>query len=397
MRHLRGLPGALALALIVRLAIAVRLPLGAWYDIYSYQVVGKLVLAGRDVYSAAEAVGRHPYLPLQLYWLAAAVWLSNHWQLTFISVVKLPAIGADVLIVALLYVIGRELAGPETALARARRYALHPVPILVTALHGQFDAIPLLCVLGAWYLLALRGRAIGAGLVLGLGILDKTWPVLLFPVLVLLLPDLRSWVRFSLATAVPPLAGTALYLALFSASPLALLSRVASYASVPGRWGYSLVFDAPAFSQDARLWVGHAGSVLVLLTGLVFAYSSWRRNDPPELRPLLAMLAMLAVSAGFSVQYLMWIVPLAILAGEERWLVWFTDAALVLLAVSYGGVEIKQGLWNYLSPRQIDVALGVAALPVWIVLLAWTVRLTRRRAALADTRAAIDVAPSALS
>lgn len=398
MRYLLGLPGALALALAVRLAIALRVPLGAWYDIYSYQVVGKLVLAGRDVYSAAEAAGRHPYLPLQLYWLAAATWLSEHGPLAFISVVKLPAIAADVALVALLYVICRRLVARAAALRRAWIYALHPVPILVTALHGQFDAIPLLCLVGAWYLLVLRRMPLAAGLALGLGVLDKTWPALLFPVLVLLLSDLRARVRFTLATALPPLLGTALYLVLFSGSPLALFRRVGSYASVPGRWGYSLIFDADAFSQHTLVWVAHAGSALVLAAGLFVAVRSWRRDDPAAIRPLLAVLAMLVVSAGFSVQYLMWLVPLALLAGEERWLWWYTGAALILLGVSYGGVEIEQGLWRYLSPRQIDLALGLAALPVWFVMLAWTASLDRRLARSCRARAtAIATAPSAPS
>lgn len=87
--HLNGITLPRVLVIVVLVALAVRLlpnlllPVGAGYDIESYQIVGNLVLRREDVYTSQEALRRHPYLPFQMYWMAFSLRLSQTLNLPF--------------------------------------------------------------------------------------------------------------------------------------------------------------------------------------------------------------------------------------------------------------------------------------------------------------------------
>lgn len=66
---------ALVIALLVRLIPALALPRGAGYEMHVFSQAAEMTLAGQSVYLSKIA---HPYLPLQLYWFAAAYWLAEH-------------------------------------------------------------------------------------------------------------------------------------------------------------------------------------------------------------------------------------------------------------------------------------------------------------------------------
>jgi len=86
--HLRTLLIVAGIALCVRLIPNLFLPMGAGYDIESYQIVGNLVLHREDVYTSQEALRRHPYLPLQMYWMAFSLWLAQALNLPFVKIVR---------------------------------------------------------------------------------------------------------------------------------------------------------------------------------------------------------------------------------------------------------------------------------------------------------------------
>ena len=65
---------ALVAALIVRLVPALVLPRGAMYEMEVFRQVGQTTFEGQSVYLTRTA---YPYLPLQLYWAAAAYWLTG--------------------------------------------------------------------------------------------------------------------------------------------------------------------------------------------------------------------------------------------------------------------------------------------------------------------------------
>jgi uncharacterized membrane protein len=91
------------------------------------------------------------------------------------------------------YLVG-SLAAPERA-ARARwQYAVHPLPLLVVSWHGQIEPTAVALGLAALWL-ARRGRSGLGGLLLGLAVSVKTWPVLFAPGTLRETPMRRSYGR----------------------------------------------------------------------------------------------------------------------------------------------------------------------------------------------------------
>jgi Gpi18-like mannosyltransferase len=168
------------LALVLLVAAVVRLgPIlvadRVTADVLRYKKLATHVL---DVsWNPYEAPRLYPYPPVWVAVEAAAEWLARRTAFRFAVLVKLPVLLADLGLVALLARMG---AGRGLGLWPAWLYALHPVSILVTGFHGQFDAAALLCVL-----LAVHGFEAGrhdrAALALAGGIALKSFPVLLLP------------------------------------------------------------------------------------------------------------------------------------------------------------------------------------------------------------------------
>jgi len=139
-------------------------------DVASYfQTAGRLVAAGRDPLTQ-QPQSQWNFLPLMPYVFAVEQRLGLTWELAG----KLAPVLADVAITLLL---GRLALGPDAARVPLL-YALCPIPILVTGLHGQIEPVSLALGLGG-LLLARRQHPAGSGALLGLAVATKTWPVLL--------------------------------------------------------------------------------------------------------------------------------------------------------------------------------------------------------------------------
>lgn len=365
-----------AVALSARLAPNLVLPVGAGYDIESYQIVGDLVLRGEEVYASPATANRHPYLPLQMYWMAVARWGAAAIHLPFVKIVRLAPIGADVGIALLLFLSLRRFGSPQAAFYGGLSYALNPIPTFVSAYHGQFDAIPALCTLLALYWL--DESPLAAGGWLGLGILNKSWPVLAFPSL--LMGTQGWWKRLLLlgATLAVPLVGVGVYVNAFGANPKAVLERALGYNWGVGIWGYTYFFRMlsvvrPDLAVLFR-WLIRYGRYLTLAAlGLVWLVRA--RKEPPGAGVLTILVAFFAVTHAFSIQYLVWVVPFAILNQEYRWLTRYTLGAFAYMFLAYTTLILEMHITQLLPWPQADwFIIMPAGLPAWLVLIGWAGR-----------------------
>jgi uncharacterized membrane protein len=232
-----------------------------------------------------------------------------------------------------------------------------------------------------------RRRPVLAGVLLGLGVAAKLYPVLILGALFLVClraGRLREWARAAVAAAA---AWTAIN------APLAVLA--------PDNWGrfFALNSSRPADPDtiwnillhltdhrlfDGPLAEGQSPSVLnavvAILLVLFVAGVAWLTLAAP-VRPRVAQVAFLLV-AGFlllnkvwSPQYSLWLLPLAVLA-RPKWrslLLWQATEALLwvprllwYLGTDNRGVEIE---WFFLGVVVRDAAVVVLmALVVWDVL-----------------------------
>jgi hypothetical protein len=330
------------------------------YDAESYQIVADLVRSAKDVYANTE---RHPYLPFHMYIFAAADWLAENAVIGFFSWVRLPNIAADLGITALIYKGSLRLGrSASTAFWLAFLWAVNPISILTSVIHGQFDSVPLFFTLLAYYMLRFRqqniwGPALG-GLSMGLAVVDKSWPVLFVPVLLLVAPRIRDKVTYLVAAVAVPVFFVGLYYVLYSPSIDVLETRVLKYSAVYGRWGYTFLLDkwdstppswvdwAREYGRDATLWT----------VAVVGAFVVPRREAMTACAALVA--AFYAATSGFGSQYLVWIIPLALMAGQTRMLAVYSLFAVSALYILYWGTG---GLAYKLTPTR----------EYWPLLIAW--------------------------
>lgn len=386
-----SLPLILLLAALARLLPALWLPVGAGYDIESYRMVTDALLGGQEVYNAA--LGRHPYLPFQMYIMGGMAWLSAATGLPYVVAVKLPAVVADVALTGLIYkaVIGKmaerdghELPdykrdGGERAAAAylATLYALNPISLLVTSYHGQFEAITLLLLALAWWFWQREQASRSAG-ALGLAILNKTWPVVFLPIIFIRLPGWKARVRAVAVALGVPVLFTLAYILLFSPDVGFMLGRALTHRGVAGYWGPGAILNPLATIQPG---LQPAVDVLFALRNGLLAAAAlfalwWTRRQSALDAFLTLLLSLFVVTVGFGIQWLVWVVPFALLAGEDRWLKAYSLAGAFMLAVHLFGLHMIPLLSEWL-PAAADWTLRLSGLPAWAIVVAWMIHRCR--------------------
>lgn len=370
---------ALLLALVVRLLPALLLPRGARYEMSVFRQAGELTLAGESVYLHRVA---HPYLPFQLYWYAAAHWLAQHVGLFFEFWVKLLNILAETAIVALVYQAVRRQRGAQAARYASLFYALNPVTVMVSSYQGQFDAVPMLFLLLAWYGLTYSRKWLAApALASGAAVLSKTWPVLMTPILFLRLPRWSARLRLLLWALAVPLAGILFYEWLFPGSLTPMLRRAARAGSIPGWWGYSAALNVLV------TFTGYGGGIYALLNRLgkwlallLACLVIWRtRRQHPLYSFMLVVLVLFAFVPNLGVQGLSWIVPLAVILGYWNELGWYTVGAVAYMWTAYWGIHLTDGLMVLLPRPLAHAIIQLASLFIWLPIVLWLAQEVRQR------------------
>lgn len=370
----------IGVALIARLVPNLILPMGAGYDIGSYQIVGKLVLEGKDVYTSPETTNRHPYLPFQMYWMGFALWLSKATGISFVKIVRLAPICADAGIAVLLFISLQRLHGNEKlALWGGMSFAVNPIPVFVSAYHGQFDCLPILFILLSWYAMTFSPvglfRLVVAATWLGLGILNKSWPVLALPNLS---GAVRGWSKRALFLIFVGLViglGIGVYLLAFRALVWPMLGSALGYNHGVGAWGYTYFLQllsvlSPGLGGPFHWIIGNGRYLTLIALGLAWWVQA--RKEAPEAGILTILVAFLAVTHAFSIQYLVWIVPLAVLNCERKWLTRYTLAVLSYYLLTYTTLVLDMRVTQWMPWPQADwFIIRPSELPAWLVTMAW--------------------------
>ncbi len=317
--------------LLARLLLAYFSP-GASYDMASFRMQGQAVLDGQNIYAATA--GRHPYPPVWMFVPTTALILEERTGWPFAFWVRLPAIGFDLGIGALLWVLSRRRKDPPAALRDTMIYVFNPIALLVVS-HGMFDAIPLFFILLAYLSIATlstKRRAILSALSLGLGIAIKGFPVLALPAFVLKQKKWQHRVAFGLVSLLP----LAVLMPFILAGGRTAAGRIFARVGVSDH-GYGLLLQTLANAGHPVLQRGldllrNSGSVLVLGSAALGAWIA-RRKQLGELIVLSFGLTFV-VSVGIASQYLLWVLPFLILVDSRRAIV-YSGLSTVTLLIYY--------------------------------------------------------------
>lgn len=362
-----------ALALLFSLALHVQVILssgGVWSDIHAYGIQADSVFHHQNVYTVTD---RYPYPPIWIWIIALARWVSVTFGVRFDIVARAPAAIADLaLALLLLRYAWRRWGSCWLTLVPMLLFALNPVAILISAGHGQFDALVIFFLLLAVYLWGekLDQRIIWGALALGVAIALKGYPVLALPYFALMAPRGSRWALIVVAF-VPLVVSLLIYCAIFGVSPH-MLANVLGYQSTPDfGWGFLLAHIAPS-SAASGIILGDVSKALIVLFAVVGPALLFRG------RPVAAMVALFAVfyalTYTMSVQYIFWILPFLCLAFPV-WSVVYTVASLFgavgFYAQRYPGALPGGSPWPHLlAPFSVARPIGVAAVIAVSALLA---------------------------
>ena len=265
---------------------------------------------------ATQAEGRNPYETGVLNW--PPLWLevifvldrvADYLDMSFLSVLRLYLVLIESATVVTLYLTLVYVGAPRDAIRRALLVgiALNPVMIILVCQHGNSDVnvglfVSLAC---AALIVYERSRDVLVWLVgcllLGLGVLAKTTPLVLAPVLA---PGARLAPRTGRALGValfliPVVIGLSVIVALV---PDAVYTHVIRYRTAPGNFGFPGVLQGVT-AVDYR-------SRIVLMSALaVFAFVVWlssrmRHESLSGTRAVLVALTVLMLAALLLVEVL---------------------------------------------------------------------------------------------
>ena len=223
---------------------------------------------------------------------------------------------------------------PQDSPRAAWMWALSPA-ILFTGFIN-WDLLPALAVLLALFA-AHRGRWIWCGVAIGLGVAVKLYPLLLLgPIFVLAVRD-RRWRPFVTSSAAAGASWLAINIPAYLAGPDAWLMfwsfNSAREADLGSGWQVLRILGHPFSARQINL----ASAALVAAACLIVLAIGLRVHRRPSLAALgfLVVWAFLAVNKVYSPQYVLWLLPLAILA-RPRWrdiLVWQISEVVYFIGV----------------------------------------------------------------
>ncbi|MCP4421014.1 MAG: hypothetical protein GY805_30760 [Chloroflexi bacterium] len=380
--RLPKLPYIVLVALLLRLIPALALPRGAAYEIHLFQQTAQAFRAGKNIYIGNLA---HPYLPLQLYWLALSDWLTQQVGLFFIFWLKLPSILADTAVTALIYLALRNTKNQPVAQLGSWLYVVNPVSILVCAYQGQFDAVPMLLLLTAWFLFQFypqkRSGVLLSAILLGIGVWSKTWPIFFLPIVLLRLRSWQSRFTYTLLTGTMPLLGLIIYETLFPGSFIPIIQRALRAGAIPGWWGYSSIMNVfvelIGQGQAAYLWLTAQAKWATLLGGVLTIYFTRHRSALYSL--LLTILTLFTLMPNLGLQGLSWIVPIAAILDTLDELGWYVLGVTLHMLISYWGIHLSQGLYEIVPQLWGNIIIQLSSLTAWIIVVIWCWQEIRRK------------------
>jgi uncharacterized membrane protein len=299
-------------------------------DVAGWAAWGGLLASGANP-TASKYLLAWPPLWLPFTWFASVMSEATH--IPFYLLIKLVPVAADLVLTLFLYSVAEEYGcSPwKTALA----YALNPISIYCTAIHGQFDAIPTLCATVAVVMMGRRGesRLVGAGSWLGIAASFKTWPLFVLPALLAPVRSMRRQAQMAIVAI--GIFITALLLSWLFFGVGSVIG-VLTYRSALGWWGLTSIAYMRGATPSVNLFSAIFFAAMAAAGLLLIA----KRTEAAR-GALLLLLTFYVTAPGFGLQYLIWIVPLALLADQRRAMTYSIVAGFLIafevLARPYAG------------------------------------------------------------
>jgi MFS family permease len=319
-------------------------------------------------------VYNHP--PLVGYYLEVLNKLSQ-WGAPLMVTIRAVSSATDVISGLLIFEILRRRRSLLLSTISGIAVGASPVLFLVSGYHGNTDPLFLMLVLLGSFLIIDKRMALLGGVALGLAIGIKLVPIVVLPTIIVYIGRHRRDLLVRTA------AGFGVTFALTWGPAIltewnGLHRNVLGYAGINDRpWGLVRFADGLGWSWASQFLIGPGRYIVLLLCALIPATLTWRRRRLAMESVAMSLVAFLALSPAFGVQYLAW-------AAAATYLLDFWFAALYNLL---GGLFLFQiytywngGLpWLQMAKGQLFTPYEVVlAALLWALLIAVLMRGTHR-------------------
>jgi hypothetical protein len=285
-------------------------------DLYSWQKVANLLLAGANPY-ASSALLNWPPLWMQFIYLFEKVGTLT--GIPFILCVQMFLILVDLALIAGLYTLIQNVTpGKDAGRLVFWAISLNPVCILLTCQHGNFDGLVALVVI--LFLIAETGYTISgdpadwlaACVTLGVAILLKTTPLVLVPLLFIEARRLRRSTKFlgAILAFGPVALGMSI---IYVLAPKGVSEHVLAYRSISGFFGITGLLGLLDLSLLSMFYTWAFPILLLISLAWITVAAAKLRPRSPQFIVAFAGGAMLAIplfGPGYGPQYLLWSIPL---------------------------------------------------------------------------------------
>jgi hypothetical protein len=371
---------ALAVGIGLRLILLIFAATDSWQPVdfaEGFKPAGLAILHHQDPVLATQ--GSWHFLPMIPYFYALALSTGLPWEIAG----RLCTILADVVLIVL---VGK-LAGRKYEAAARFQYACNPIALMIAVIHAQVEPVALVFLVGA-YIVARSTRplegsslrrhgamnAAWAGALFGFALSAKSWPVILLPVLLAMLPTWRQRLYgLCAAGAVPVFFLVTLPLVVDSSwsNMLNVARYLGEVRPIVGEWGWTAVMTG----GDWQLVPGAAriGEIVLYSTIALVMWLWWRSDRIDQTSAIL--LAFMVVTPRMGAQYLLWFIPF-LCARPTRW----SRPAMTLAAVwaGLGYIYLTQfddnGWWKNHEWWAIS---SVAVIPFLALAMPWGRRVSR--------------------
>ena len=340
---------------------------------YSTPIYKKITAFYRpDKQSTANIIDYYGH-PSRIYLSYFAYKISKLTNLPFSFLVKIPMIISTLLIAFMIYKIlmlsKMSYRGIYLALAF---YLFNPVVIMVSGYHGQVDNLGIFfLILFLFYILKRKKTNLFLDLIFGCSLVLKPVTAATIPYFLLQRKKFARMLKFLIAASIP-----FLFLLIFykHINFHNTLKFVILYNGVNYLWSYSRIeqylttlLNLPAL-HGAFKYVYPA--ITILMFSIIFYY--FYRNS--KIKPLdgiiLSYLFFYSLNSGFGVQYLLWILPFAVIKATESnqfryFLFVFSFLSGFLCLIFYYGNANR-----YFFMRDV-IGYSIMGISLWLFIIYW--------------------------
>jgi hypothetical protein len=371
---------SLGVGIGLRLILLILAATDSWQPVdfaEGFKPAGLAILHHQDPVLATQ--GSWHFLPMIPYFYALALATGLPWEIAG----RLCTLIADV---ALIVLVGK-LAGRKYDAAARFQYACNPIALMIAVIHAQVEPVALVFLVGAYIVArstppledsSSRGpgavKAAWAGALFGFALSGKSWPIILLPVLLAMLPTWRQRLYGLCAAGAVPVFFLVTLPLVVSTSWTNMLD-VARYLGevrpIVGEWGWTAVMTGGDWQLAST--AAAIGQVVLYSVILLVMWLWWRSDRVDQTSAIL--LAFMVVTPRMGAQYLLWFVPFLV-ARPTRW----SRPAMALASIwaGLGYIYLTQfddnGWWKNHEWWAIS---SVVVIPFLALAMPWARRVSR--------------------